>query len=76
MKTFRNVIFTLMLISFIAWCIYYYFNEVTSKLLIHLNFYNFTILEMFMAVMGAFYMVITLIAAVGYLIYGVFSRFH
>jgi hypothetical protein len=74
MKTFRNVIFTFLIISFIVLCIYYYLNEISSKVLIHLNFYNFTILEMLMAVMGAFYMVITFITLLGYLIYGVFSR--
>lgn len=74
MKTFRHVFFTLLIISFIVFCIYYYFNEVSSKVLVHIHGYIFTILEMSMAVMGAFYMVITLVVAMGYLTYWVFSR--
>ncbi len=74
MNTFRNVCFAVMLISFIGWCIYYYINEVVLKLLVNINYYTFTILEILMAFMGAFYMIINVIMLVGYLIYGlVFS---
>jgi hypothetical protein len=72
MKTFRNVSFVVVLISFIGWCMYYYVNEMSSKLLVNMNFYTFTALEMLIAVMGAFYIIVTVIMLGVYLIRGLF----
>lgn len=68
MKTFRGVGFAIVIISFIRWCVYYYLSDFFSKLAVDIHSYTFTPLELAMAVMGAFYMIITLIVLAGYLI--------
>lgn len=59
-----KICFAVALISFIGWSMYYYVNEILTKLLININFYTFTILEMLIAIMGAFYIIITVIMLV------------
>ncbi|MDF2650910.1 MAG: hypothetical protein K0Q73_6715 [Paenibacillus sp.] len=68
MKNIRNLFFSSVLIAFIGWCMYFYLQEITSKLLVHLHlYYSYTILEMLLAVMGAFYMVIMIVMLIGYI---------
>ena len=55
MKNIRNLVFAFVLIAFIGWCIYVYLQQITSKLWIQPRSYTFTILEMLLAAMGAFY---------------------
>lgn len=59
-----KICFAVVLISFIGGCMYYYVNEILSKLLVNINLYTFTILEILIAVMGAFYIIITAILLV------------
>jgi hypothetical protein len=59
-----KICFSIVLISFIGRCMYYYVNEMLSKLLVNINFYTFTILELLMAVMGACYIIVTIIMLV------------
>lgn len=59
-----KICFAVVLASFIGWCMYYYINEMLSKLLVNINFYTFTILEMLIAIMGAFYIIVTVIMLV------------
>lgn len=59
-----KICFAVVLISFIGWSMYYYVNEILTKLLVNINFYTFTILEMLIAIMGAFYIIITVIMLV------------
>ena len=54
MKNIRNLCFFSVLIAFIGWCMYFYLQEITTKLLVHPHLYTFTILEMLLAAMGAF----------------------
>lgn len=67
MKNIRNLFFFSVLIVFIGWCMYFYLQEMTSKLLVDLHVYTFTVLEMLLAAMGAFYMVIMVVILIGYL---------
>lgn len=67
MKNIRNLFFPAVLIAFIGWCMYFYLQEITSKLLVHLHLYTYTILEMLLAAMGAFYMVIIIVMLIGYI---------
>ncbi|MEW9671815.1 hypothetical protein [Ammoniphilus sp. 3BR4] len=68
MKTFRGVGFAIVLISFIGWCFYYYLSDFSSKLAVNIHSYTFTPLELVIAVMGAVYMIVTLIVLAGSLI--------
>ncbi|NOU86437.1 hypothetical protein GC102_11735 [Paenibacillus sp. LMG 31460] len=67
MKNIRNLFFSSVLIVFIGWCMYFYLQEISSKLLVHPQLYTFTILEMLLAAMGAFYMVIMVVMSIGHL---------
>ncbi|KQX56645.1 hypothetical protein ASD40_04395 [Paenibacillus sp. Root444D2] len=67
MKNIRNLFFSSVLIAFIGWCMYFYLQEITSKLVVHPQLYTFTVLEMLLAAMGAFYMVVMVVMLVGYL---------
>ncbi|MDQ0872772.1 hypothetical protein QFZ77_001431 [Paenibacillus sp. V4I3] len=67
MKNIRDLCFFSVLIAFIGWCMYFYLQEITSKLLVHLHIYTFTVLEMMLAAMGAFYMVVMVVMSIGYL---------
>lgn len=67
MKNIRNLCFSSVLIAFIGWCMYFYLQEISSKLLVHPHLYTFTVLEMLLAAMGAFYMVIMVVMSIGYL---------
>lgn len=74
MKKFRNLCFGIVLIAFIGWCLYFYLHEVSSKFFGRINFYTFTVLEMLLAAMGAFYMFATVIMSVGYLFFVVVKK--
>ncbi len=74
MKKFRHLCFTIVLIAFIGWSMYFYLHEVSSKFLGQINFYTFTVLEMLLAVMGAFYMITAVIMSVGYLFFVVVKK--
>lgn len=65
MKNIRNLFFSSVLIAFIGWCMYFYLQEISSKLLVHPHLYTFTVLEMMLAAMGAFYMVVMVIILIG-----------
>ncbi|KRE34960.1 hypothetical protein ASG85_36360 [Paenibacillus sp. Soil724D2] len=67
MKNIRNLFFSSVLIAFIGWCMYFYLQEITSKLVVHPHLYTFTVLEMLLAAMGAFYMVVMVVMLIGYL---------
>lgn len=64
MKTFLDVGFAIVLISFIGWCFYYYLSDLLSKLAVDFHSYTFTLLELAIAVMAAFYIIITVIVLV------------
>ena len=59
-----RICFAIVLISFIGRCMYYYITEMLSKLFVNIHFYTFTILELLIAVMGAFYIIVTIIMLV------------
>jgi hypothetical protein len=67
MKNIRNLFFSSVLIAFIGWCMYFYLQEISSKLLVRPHLYTFTVLEMMLAAMGAFYMVVMVVILIGYL---------
>ncbi|KRF44076.1 hypothetical protein [Paenibacillus sp. Soil787] len=67
MKNIRNLGFAFVLTAFIGWCIYVYLQEISSNLWVHPHFYTFTVLEMLLAAMGAFYMIIMVIMLAGHL---------
>lgn len=66
MKNIRNLFFSSVLIAFIGWCMYFYLQEITTKLLVQPHLYTFTILELLLAAMGAFFIVIMVVRLIGY----------